>query len=396
MGLLDKVISRYVEKSLNKYYITPNNRSPTFYRESTEIYDDETARSCIHAIASHCSKLTPTITGIAYKELKNILAYQPNEWQTTSQFLYRIATILEVNNTAYLLPVYDEKTGWLCGYYPALPDRTVIMQDENNEPWLEYKFASGEKAAIELKYAGVLTKHQYKNDIIGEKNDALDTTLQVISVQNEGIMAGVENASNFQFYARSENFSTSKDLQKETANFTRQNFGADNKSAVLLFPNTYADIKQAQPTNNIVNPKQQEIVKTSMYNYYGVNEAIVQNKANGDEWSAFYEGKIEPFANQLSQVMTNMTYSRREIAFGNSIVWHGSKLQTMSNRDKLDYCINMYDRGLANHNMCNEVWGLAPVPGGEKFYIRKEYIEVSQLDANNSIIISQKEDTHAE
>ena len=140
-----------------------------------------------------------------------------------------------------------------------------------------------------------------------------------------------------------------------------------------------------------MNPKQLEIIRTNVMDYFGMNDAILQNKAVGDEWSAYYEGSVEPFALQLSQVMTNMTYSKREIAHGNSITWDGSRLQTMRNEDKLTYCREMFDRGLATQNMCNAVWGLPPVPGGDKYFIRKEYIEISKLSDVEKIKIKSKE-----
>lgn len=390
MSLVERLKIRYAQKVLSKYYGLPNNRSPSYYRRHPEIYEMHLTRACIHAAASHTSKLVPTVSGSAYKELQNILAWKPNPWQTTSQFLYRLRTMLEIDNTAYILPIYNEETGWICGYYPALTQRVSILQDEEGEPWLEYTFPNGEKAAIELKYAGVLTKHQYSSDIVGDDNSPLEPTLQLMNVQNEGIMTGVENAANFQFYARSENFALSKDLKNETANFTRQNFGADNKSAVLLFPNTYTDIKQMQAPTSIVNPKQLEIVRTNTFDYFGMNEKIIQNSANGDEWSAYYEGGQETFAVQLSQVMTTMTYSEREIAHGNNITWSGSRLQTMNNADKLLYSQVMFDRGLATQNMINDMWGLPHVPGGDRYFIRKEYAEISRLSEIDRIPLVER------
>lgn len=390
MGLIDRLKIRYAQKVLSQFYGLPNNRSPSFYRRHPEIYEMHLTRACIHAAAVHSSKLTPTVTGTAYKEIRNTLAWKPNEWQTTSQFLYRLRTMLEVDNTAYILPVYDERTGWICGYYPALTQSVKILQDEDGEPWLEYTFSNGEKAAIELRYVGILTRHQYSSDIVGDDNSPLEPTLQLMDVQNEGIMTGVENAANFQFYARSENFALSKDLKNETANFTRQNFGADNKSAVLLFPNTYTDIKQVTAATNIVDSKQLEIIRTNVFDYYGMNDNIIQNKAVGDEWAAFYEGGVEPFALQLTQVMTNMTYSDREIAHGNSIFWHGSKLQTMSNADKLVYSQTMFDRGLATQNMINDMWGLPHVPGGDRYFIRKEYAEITKLSGADRITMTER------
>lgn len=40
----------------------------------------------------------------------------------------------------------------------------------------------------------------------------------------------------------------------------------------------------------------------------------------------------------------------------------------------------MFDRGVLSTNDVMDIWNLPHVPGGDKRYIRKEYIEVSQLD----------------
>lgn len=160
----------------------------------------------------------------------------------------------------------------------------------------------------------------------------------------------------------------------------------------MIFPNTYDDIKQIQQvSNNIVDPEQLKIIRQNVFDYFGCNEDIIQNKAVGDSWSAFYEGRIEPFAVQLSQVMTNMTYTAREKACGNAIYWTASRVQTMSNQQKLEYSTQMFDRGLASRNGIMDVWGMPPVPDGDRYYIRKEYIAVDQIDRIN--IDSLKEST---
>ena len=95
--------------------------------------------------------------------------------------------------------------------------------------------------------------------------------------------------------------------------------------------------------------------------------------------SAYYEGKIEPFAIQLSLVMSNMTYTARELSFGNAITFTANRLQYASNQTKLNISTQLFDRGLLNRNGVMDIWNMAHVEGGEKYYIRKEYAEVSEL-----------------
>ena len=115
------------------------------------------------------------------------------------------------------------------------------------------------------------------------------------------------------------------------------------------------------------------------FNYFGTNAKIIQNSYTEDEWNAYYEGKIEPFAIQLSLVMSNMTYTQRELSFGNAITFTANRLQYASNNTKLNISTQLFDRGLLNRNGVMDIWNMSHVEGGDKYYIRKEYAEVSEL-----------------
>lgn len=177
MGFIDSIFPKWrQEKQLNGYFKLLNGYRPVFTTRSGGIYEMQLTRACIHAMATHCSKLQPKITGTAYHCLKNTLEWRPNEWQSTSQFLYRTATILKTDNTCYIVPILDELTDRIKGYFPILPSSCEILQDEYGEPWLRYHFSNGDTAAMEFDRVGILTNHQYKNEVVGESNEALSPT----------------------------------------------------------------------------------------------------------------------------------------------------------------------------------------------------------------------------
>ena len=120
-------------------------------------------------------------------------------------------------------------------------------------------------------------------------------------------------------------------------------------------------------------------IKENVFSYFNESEGIIQNKFNEDEWNAFYEGAIEPFALQLSLVMSNMTFTEHQKSYGNGIVFTANRLQYASNKTKLDISTQLFDRGLINRNTVMDIWNMAHVEDGDKYYIRKEYIEVSKL-----------------
>ena len=108
-----------------------------------------------------------------------------------------------------------------------------------------------------------------------------------------------------------------------------------------------------------------------------VNEDVLTTKAYGDAWSAFYEGAIEPFAIQFSEVMTRMLFTFREQSSGNMVMLTANRLQYMTNNDKLNVSSQLLDRGVMSINDIREIWNLPPVDGGDVRIIRGEYYDAN-------------------
>ena len=349
-----------------------NGYVPRFTSWGGNIYESELIRAAINARATNISKLKFEIIGSARPALQNKLGKAPNQFQTWSQFLYRLSTILDVHNTAFIIPVYD-RFGEPSGVFVALPSQTTIVQSGDTQ-YLVYDFGHGDKAAIEMEYCGIMTKFQYKSDFFGEDNHALYPTMDLIHIQNQGIEEGVKSAATYRFYAQVNNFTKAEDLAKERKKFTEENFGREASSGgVLLFPNTYQNINQIQSKPFTIAAEEMKLIEKNVYQYYMVNEDVLQNKAFGDAWSAFYEGAIEPFAIQFSEVMTKMLFTLREQSQGNSVMLTANRLQYMTNKDKLDVSSQLVDRGVISINDAREIWNLPPVEGGDVRVIRGEY-----------------------
>lgn len=348
--------------------------TPVFTTYDGGVYEMELTRAAIHAFATQCSKLKPEMSGTAHKDLGARLQYKPNRFMDTTKFLYRLATILSVCNTAFIVPVTDDTGMSITGYYPILPTMCEVV-DYGGKPWMRYTFSTGEKAAIEFDRVGILTQFQYKNDLFGENNLALNPTMQLINVQNQGIIEGVKQSANIRFMAKLANIFKSTDISAERKRFTEENLSYENNSGVLMFDGKYADVKQIESKPFIVDADQMKVIQNNVYTYFGTNEKILQNAFSEDEWGAYYEGKIEPFAIQLSLVMSNMTYTEREIAHGNNIMWTANRLQYASNKTKLDVVTQLFDRGMLTRNGGREIFNMSPVKDGSKFFIRGEYLE---------------------
>ena len=170
------------------------------------------------------------------------------------------------------------------------------------------------------------------------------------------------------------------DLKKEAARFGSLTFASGESDGMLLFPNTYTDIHQYDNKPYTVDAEQVKQIQTNVYNYFGVNEKILQNEAYGDAWAAFYEGCVEVFAIALSDGLSKAMFTEKERAFGNEVMFTSNRLQYMSNADKLAVAAQLTDRGIFSINEAREVFNLTPVDGGDIRTIRGEYKNVDDLD----------------
>ena len=358
--------------------------TPAFRTWQGSIFESELIRAAIDAHGRHAAKLMPVIQGTAKPSLRSRLQNQPNEFQTWPQFLYRTAAILYARNTSFIVPVlgdYLETNGIIS----IAPEKWELV-DYQGEPWIRFFFDGGRKRrAVELWRVGILTRYQYKSDLFGEDNDALKSTLDLVAIQRQGVQEAVKNGASFRFMAVSSNWSKDEDLARERQRFDRENFTGES-GGVLLFPNTYKDVKQITSSAYTVDAGQLKLITDNVFNYFGVNENVLQNKAFGDEWLAFYEGAVEWLAINLSESVTRMLFSERERTLGNKVTFTSNRLQYMSNADKLRVAAQMADRGLMTRNEIREIFNLPPLPEpyGSQIPARGEYYNVNEEVAKNA------------
>lgn len=351
---------------------------PSFTTWGGAIYESDLVRAAIDARARHISKLKVEVVGTAKPSLQAKMRLGPNPWQTWSQFLYRTSTCLDIYTTAIIVPILDEYMQ-PSGYFPVLPKRCSVIEYEG-EPWLRYEFANGKTAATKMSDVAILTRFQHKSDFFGDRNHALDETMKLIHIQNEGIQEAVKSTATYRFMAQVNNFTMADDLKKEAARFTAENMRSDG-GPLLLFPNTYGNIKQIDSKPYTVDAEQMSLIRTNVADYFGVNEKVMQNLANAEELDAFFNGAVEPFSIQFSETMTKAMFTERERAQGSCLIANANRLQYMSVSQKVQMAKELGDRGAILIDEIRELFNYAPLPdgAGQVAPIRGEYKATDEL-----------------
>ena len=382
MGLMERLFGRRVNEEpvklkQAKTFQMLDGYVPAFHTWNGSIFESDLIRAALDAHGRHAAKLKPELDGSAKPNLRGRLAIMPNEFQTWPQFLYREAVILYARNTAFIVPTrgeYGEPNG-IIGIVP----QSWELVEYNGTPYIRFKLKNNKRLAVELWQVGILTRYQYESELFGESNEAMKAVLDLIEMQRQGITEGIKNGASYRFSAQSDNWATDEDLAAEMQRFNQFTF-QNKKTAggLVLFPNTYTNVQQLKQEAYKVDADQQALIKQNVFDYFAVNEDVIQNKTFGDAWLAFYEGAVEWFAIQLSEVLTKMLFSERERQFGNRIWFTSNRLQYMSNADKLNAISTFADRGLMTRNELREIMNLSPLPDeiGNQIPARGEYYDV--------------------
>ena len=382
MGMLEKIFGRREQpaalKNAKKFAML-EGYTPVFTTWRGSIYESELIRAALDAWGRHAAKLKPNIRGSAEKELQNRLKVRPNAFQEWSKFLYQTATVLGARNNVFMVKTRDEY-GNPTGIINVIPE-TWELVEYLGEPWIRFMLPNNRRRAERLSETGILTRYQYKSELFGDDNAALRPVLDLISIQRQGIEEGIKNGATYRIMAQSDNWASDEDLAAEMERFNKFTFGnKKNAGGVLLLPNTYENVKQLTQEAYKVNADQEKVIKENVFDYFAVNEDILQSKAVGDAWLAFYESFVEWFAIQMGEVCSGMLYTERQrAAYNNQVFFTSNRLQYMSNADKLNAVTQLGDRGLATRNELREILNLEPLPEpyGDQIPVRGEYYDVT-------------------
>ena len=114
----------------------------------TDIYANETVRSCIRTLAEHTSKANVKIVrhmdlGIVPGDVKlqRMIQCQPNMYMNGKDFLYKCRTLFEINNIAFIYVMRDDKLNCV-GLYP-MPKANYEAKDYNGELFINFQFTDG-------------------------------------------------------------------------------------------------------------------------------------------------------------------------------------------------------------------------------------------------------------
>lgn len=382
MGFLDKILGKKPQGDAAKaapFFETFTEYAPQFSTFNGGVYELGLTRSAIDRFAVACSKLKPELQGTAKPRIARAVATSPNSWMTWPQFLYRLATVFECDTTAYVVPELAGDGETVTGIWPLKAEFAEVV-DFAGEPWIRFHLPTGRTAAIELRHVCIVSKFQYESDLFGGGN-VLGATMRLIDLQEKAQENAIKTGSTLRFIGALQGQVREDEIKRKRDRFAADNLAAENASGIMLYDQTFQKVEQVKPYSYAISDGEMSRITNSVYNYFGTNEKILQNSYNEEEWNAFYEGKVEPFAIQLGDGLSHMLFTQQERR-RNRVSFSSNRLEYASSPSKRNMIRDMLDRGVFCIDDAREILQMPPLPNGEGRVrvIRGEYIDASVLE----------------
>ena len=343
-----------------------------YYAWNGKLYDSDIVRSCIRPKVKAIGKLAGKHIRLGKEETiivnpdANIrfLMEEPNPYMTGQQFQEKMATQLCLNNNAFALIIRDGN-GKPYQLYP-IPCDTCETLYKNDELFIKFYFRNGKISVFPYTEIIHLRQDFNENDIFGTSPaPALKGMMEIIGTIDQGIIKAIKNSGIIRWLIQLNNSMRDEDIEKYVKNFVKNYLSIDSETFGAAGVDSKATIQRIEPKDFVPNALQTKETINRIYSFFNTNENIVQSKWTEDEWNAYYEAEIEPFAIQIGAVYTVRLFSRKERSCGNRIMFEASNLQCASLSTKLAL-VAMVDRGAMTPNEWRETMNMAPIPGGDQ------------------------------
>ena len=368
MGVMDKLFRRRERTAIQ----TLEMQTGTFTSFCGDAYSNDIFRGAVDAIARNIGKLKGSHY-ISYADhdklegdckLNRLLQVRPNPYMNAYDLLYKLATHYYLFNNAFAFLSRDNK-GNVTGIYPVTYTHVDMLADPTGALFCRFTFKNGKRSILPYTDLIHLRRNFNSDDLLGDSNQALGPALELAQTQNEGIISGIKSGAHIRGILQFTQLMGASKMKEEKDAFMKDYLQMDNDGGIVATDQkaTYTPV-ESKPV--LLSAEQTEAIESKIYSYLGISKNIVNSSYTEDEFAAFYESTIEPFAVALSLEFTAKIFTEREQAFGNSIQFESGRLQFSSNSTKVSLIKELMPMGLLTVNQALEILNLPAIPDGDK------------------------------
>ena len=297
-----------------------------------------------------------------------ILLAEPNPMMTGAAFRQRMAWQYMLKNNAFAYIVRDAN-GFAIGIYLLEWTSVEALLDDRRRLYLRFNLKTGKQAVISYEDVIHIARDVGDNELFGSPNQkALETLMEVAGASDRSIIQAVKNGGAIKWLLKYTRGMRPEELKTRAKEFAKSFLDTENSedgSIGVAATGADAEARQVEPHDYVPNAMIMGNINKRLMAYFGTNEKIINSSYTEDEWNAYFENVIEPFAQAMAEEFTRKIFSRQERARGNRIAMDSTSLQYASMSSKLNL-VQMVDRGALTPNEWRQILNLPPIEGGEK------------------------------
>lgn len=401
MGIFSR--KKKTQESITGFKLVHNIEMPLI-PFGDNIMKSDVVMICVDRVASQCAKLKGKYIKVDDKGIQTektgdisfILKHHPNEYMTPYQFIYKVVSLLLLNNNAFVYPIYDRLTLKLKGLYPLNPITVEPVEYRDGSHTYKFYFQDGTVYEIPLENVIHLKRFFTKNDFFGGDNASgeHDALLKTVSI-NDALVQGVEAAMKSSFKIKGllkiNGMLKESDKEKQLEEFTRAVRKSSESDNSIIPMDSKADYTPLVSDPKLVDEPTLKFIQSKILDYFGVSEAVFNNDYDENEFNSFYESTIEPLAIQLSEAFSLGLLTNNQLERGEEIIFFSERLQYASWNTKVQAIEKLMGLGIMSLNESRNLLGLEPIEGGDKRLQSLNYVDASKA---NQYQVGQEEENN--
>ncbi len=317
---------------------------------------------------------------------------KPNKMMGRQEFLYAMAWQLQLANLSIAWVKWEGNHPteiWPLAYLDA-----EIRQSTSGEYVIQLTDLDGRQLVVNMADCIVLRRKYNGAGYTGQDNSAIKTSLDMVTSLDEGMQQAVQISNKIHGLLKQKKALLAQDTiaQSQSDFIARMDKAAKEGGVVALDASEdYVPLNVQAWTANAAQQKQ---ITDRIYTYWRTPVEVVNNTATEQVMQNYYDSVVEPVWEAMAEAFTSALFTRKEQAFGSSIVVTSGAATGASWNTKLMIVANTKDLGLLTPNEYRELLGYAPVEDGDERLVSLNYVKSG--DQSNYQVGTEPEPTPAD
>lgn len=365
-----------------------------------DVYQSDYVNNAIDRVASEIAKIDVRSVVVTEDEVKvqndditRLFRFGPNPIQTTADFLSSTEWIRRKYNNVFIFPSYEwvidrlgQRHKRFTAFWVLKPTDFEVGTDASGNIW-EIKFIYSDGNTYILPYADLIHlkwrrgTNLYKGG--GNDNGQPDTTdlLKSVSALNstiEGLPRAIASSLQVKGVYNAKSLLDASRQAEQRANFEQHILDSKMGMIVTDLAGEFTPVNMVQPT---IGDGLVRFMKSGITQRFGISDAILSGDYSSSQHSSFYQTAIEEFIVEFEQEFSRKCFTQREQDVGHRIRGYYNQLLYMATNEKQEMARLAFNVGLMTINDVRSMWGLPPIPDGNKRMQSLNYVDVDIANA---------------